>query len=156
VRGGFGYFYDRVPGAFLVGAAEQGVPYSATVSASGTANYFSTFVQPYNTNPLGWTPRWANPATLSGSLLNLPYLTQNFVTPLVYQWNLNTQYEFAREWVLELGYVGETGIHQVYGTSSPRQVNEALLASPTNPVNGITTNTVANANYRLPILLSVA
>ncbi len=152
VRGGFGYFYDRVPGAYLVGAAEQGLPYSATVSAAGTANYFSTLSQPYNSNPLGWIPRWANPATLTGSLLNVPFLTQNFVTPLDYQWNLTTQYEFARGWVLELGYVGETGIHQVYGTSAPRQANEALLASPTNPVNGITTNTIANANYRVPIL----
>jgi hypothetical protein len=152
VRGGFGYFYDRVAGTYIIGAGEQGPPYSATVSASGTSTYFSTLAQPYNSNPLGWTPLWANPATLSGSLITVPYLTPNFVTPLVYQWNLNTQYEFARNWVLELGYVGETGIHQPYGAATPRNENEALLASPTNPVNGITTNTVANANYRVPYL----
>jgi hypothetical protein len=152
VRGGFGYFYDRVPGAYIIGAAAKGVPYAATVSAAGTATYFSTLAQPYNTTPLGWTPRWANPATLSGSLLSVPFLTQNFVTPLDYQWNLNTQYEFTRGWVLELGYVGETGIHQLYGAGTPRQANQALLASAANPVNGITTNTVANANYRVPIL----
>jgi hypothetical protein len=152
VRGGFGYFYDRVAGTYIIGAGEQGPPYSATVSASGTSTYFSTLAQPYNSNPLGWTPLWANPATLSGSLITVPYLTPNFVTPLVYQWNLNTQYEFARNWVLELGYVGETGIHQPYGAATPRNENEALLASPTNPVNGITTNTIANANYRVPYL----
>ena len=152
VRGGYGYFYDRFSGNWLVGGAEQGVPYAATVGAAGTANYFSTLAQPFNNNPPGWTPRWANTATLSGSLLNIPFLSPQFVTPLAYEWNLNTQYEFAQGWVLELGYVGETGIHQPYGAGTPRQANEALLASPANPVNGLTTNTVANANYRVPIL----
>jgi hypothetical protein len=65
------------------------------------------------------------------------------------QWNLNIQYEFAPTWVLELGYIGSHGIHQ---TSAIRELNEAELASPSNPVNGITTNTVANANVRVPYL----
>jgi hypothetical protein len=151
VRGGFGYFYDRIPGVNMDNAAEQNQPYAATVALAGTSNYFSTLSQPYNNTPLGWIPRWANPATLTGSVsqLSVPNVQAHFVTPLDYQWNLNTQYEFAREWVLELGYVGQTGIHQSY---SSRQTNEAQLASPTNPVNGLTTTTIANVNYRVPLL----
>jgi len=52
-------------------------------------------------------------------------------------------------WVLEVGYVGTHGIHQsVVG----RQINEASLASAAQPLNGITTNTVANAPLRVPYL----
>jgi hypothetical protein len=149
VRGGFGYFYDRVPGANLDHPAVQGVPYSATISQAGAANFFSTLAQPYTSAPLGWTYRWANPATLTGSSLNIPYLDPIFVTPLVYQYNLNVQYEFAPTWVFEIGYVGLTGVHQEY---TARPVNQAQLASGTNPINGLTTNTVANANYRVPYL----
>ena len=130
VRGGFGYFYDRVPGANLDHPAVQGVPYSATISQAGAANYFSTLAQPYNNSPLGWTYRWANPATLTGSGLNIPYLDPIFVTPLVYQYNLNIQYEFAPTWVFEIGYVGLTGVHQEY---TARPVNEAQLVTSTNP-----------------------
>jgi hypothetical protein len=149
VRGGFGYFYDRIPGNNLDHAAVQGVPYSATISQAGVNNYFSTLAQPYNNNPLGWTYRWANPQTLTGSNLNIPYLDPKFVTPLVYQWNLNIQYEFLPTWVLEIGYVGLTGIHQEY---TGRPENEPMLASASNPVNGLTTNTVANASFRVPYL----
>jgi hypothetical protein len=149
VRGGFGYFYDRVPGNNFDHAAVQGVPYSATISQAGVNNYFSTLAQPYNNNPLGWTPRWANPQTLTGSNLNIPYLDPHYVTPLVYQWNLNFQYEFLPTWVLEVGYVGLIGVHQAY---SGRPENEPTLASAANPVNGLTTNTAANASFRVPYL----
>ncbi len=28
-------------------------------------------------------------------------------------WNANVQYEFANQWVFELGYVGTRGVHQI-------------------------------------------
>ncbi len=87
--------------------------------------------------------------TGTSSNLSQVLLEQNAPTPLMDQWNLNIQYEFAPTWVLELGYIGSHGIHQ---TSAIRELNEAELASPSNPVNGITTNTVANANVRVPYL----
>jgi hypothetical protein len=77
----------------------------------------------------------------------------NFPTPLTYQYNLQAQYEFLHDWVLEVGYVGSRGIHLYpQGGVTERELNQALLASPTNPVNGITTNTVANASVRVPYL----
>jgi len=50
--------------------------------------------------------------------------------------------------VLEVGFVGTRGTR----LASSRLTNTALLASPTNPVNGITDNTIANAGLRVPIL----
>ena len=73
-------------------------------------------------------------------------------TPLTYEWNLNTQYEFVRNWVLELGYVGSHGIRQEQGgaVANATNWNSAQLASPASPVNGVTTNTAANVNLRAP------
>ena len=76
-------------------------------------------------------------------------MQENFVTPLVQSYNLNLQYQFLPSWVLEVGYVGSHGIHLV---DSGREMNLAQLASLSNPINGVTTNTVDNAALRVPFL----
>jgi hypothetical protein len=151
VRGGGGYFYDR-PGMTNYNRIAQGQPYAQTISASGSANYFSTFAQPYAPTALGWSPRWANSTTSSN--LNAFAVDPISVTPLTYEWNLNAQYEFFPRWVLEVGYVGSRGIHQIPDAfnSSDREINEAQLASASNPINGNTTNTLTNAPLRVPYL----
>jgi len=70
-------------------------------------------------------------------------------TPLVRQYNINLQYEFAPRWLLEVGYVGSNGINLV---DTYQGQNTPALASPSNPVYGITVNTVANAPLRVPYL----
>ena len=116
VRGGFGYFYDRL-GRHVTRGRDQGEPYAITVLQSGAANYFSTEAFPYgNPSHSGvdasldehqyWRPRPEPARTCPG--IGGTELT----TPLMDEWNLNTQYEFAPNWVLELGYVGSHGIHQ--------------------------------------------
>ena len=161
VRGGAGYFYDRVGWLITVSGPQAEIPYAVVVSKSGAANYFSSLAQPYDpTLTLGWTPRWVtinttNPANQTGtsSNLNEQVFDPNSNTPTTYEWNLNTQYEFLPHWVLEVGYVGTRGIHQAFsGTGTILQINGAELASPSNPVNGITMNTVANASVRTPYL----
>lgn len=160
IRAGAGFFYDRIPGNTLDHAAVQGIPYSATVINSGSANFYSSLAQPYSNTPLGWIYRWADPAALKGSgsqFAITPFMEQRIVTPVVYEYNLTVQYQVAPSWVVELGYVGLTGVHQAY---LARPINQSQIASMTNPINanpatgftGITTNTFANANYRVPIL----
>jgi hypothetical protein len=150
VRSGFGYFYERLNDSSYQTVYFVGQPSSILIASSGAANYFSTFAQPYAPTPLQWTPRWANFAAGTSSNLSQYIQAENYLVPLVYEWNLNTQYEFAPSWVLELGYVGSRGLHQAIITT--QLINQAQLASPTNPVNGITTNTAANASLRVPYL----
>jgi hypothetical protein len=153
VRGGFGYFYDRVDLGSYSSSVLTGEPYADPIFQSGAANYFSTFALPYGHPSLGWTPRWVNINTTTqtgtSSNLNAVLLQQDAPTPLTDEWNLSAQYEFSPTWVIELGYVGSHGIHQI---AAIRQANEAQLASPNNPINGLTTNTVANASLRVPYL----
>jgi hypothetical protein len=159
VRGGVGMFYDRIGGGTFVHGLEQGYPYAVTLdySGPGAGAPFSN-QNPYPSIPLGvFASRWVNfngcqPSCVAGapnSNLNTPSLDETLHTPLVRQYNLNVQYEFAPSWILELGYVGSSGINLL---DQYHDVNAPLLASPTAPINGITLNTVDNAPLRVPIL----
>jgi hypothetical protein len=156
VRSGGGFFYDRIGSTQYDKGAIQIPPYLYPVFQSGTANYFSSFAQPYVPATLGWQTRWVNTVSGTSSNINDLLMGPNYLTPLTYQWNLNIQYEFLPQWVLELGYVGTRAIHQtpdnLVANAQERALNEALLASPANPVNGITYNTTGNASLRVPYL----
>jgi hypothetical protein len=149
IRGGAGIFYDRVGADRIIYAVEQGNPYSATVDF-GVPNT-QTLANPFPSTPvLGtFSSRWANFATGQTSNLNVPFLDEVLHTPLVRQYNLGIQYEFQQHWVLELGYVGSSGINLL---DEYHNNNTPLLASPSDPINGITTNTVENISFRVPYL----
>ena len=161
VRGGFGYFYDRIPGQ--LGDIISAPPYAISLALSGAQNYASTLAVPFASTPLGWTPRFAtvNPPAgqANSSNLSVTSIAQNFLTPVTYQWNLNIQYEFLHGWILELGYVGSHGIHQfatINGAASSPPFNVPRLVSASDPgIVGdgtVTTNTAANASLRVPYL----
>jgi hypothetical protein len=165
-RAGFGMFFDRAGNTIYNKSAVQGLPYDRIISQSNQANWFSTEAEPFCIQPtpgvpctaptLSWGPRWFNPATSTGSALSVISTGPLYLQPITYEWNLNAQYEFLRQWVLELGYVGSRGTHQVPDATVNQilehQINQPLLASAANPVNGQTTNTSANAALRLPYL----
>jgi hypothetical protein len=150
VRGGAGMFYDRIGADRFVHAVEQGNPYATTLDYSGSAAAPFTIQNPFPNLPLGqFVQRWANPATGLTSNLSVPFIDQSIHTPLVRQYNLNFQYEFLPRWVLEAGYVGSSGINLL---DYNHNVNTAGLASASNPINGLTTTTVANVGFRVPYI----
>ena len=148
IRGGAGLFYDRIAGDRFVHGLEQGYPYSITLDFPAAVNTYSE-QNPYPTTPLSFPGRWYNLPTLTGSNFNQAFLDPNLHTPLVRQYNLNIQYLFARTFVLEVGYVGSSGINLV---DTYHEYNVAGLASPGNPINGQTTNTLANVQARVQYL----
>jgi hypothetical protein len=151
VRGGIGLFYDRVGSSNFVHAVEQGDPYAVTLDYGGGAALPYSLANPYPSNavqPLGFSPRYFNPATGANSALNTPFYSV-IHTPLTRQYNLTFQYEFLKGFVLEAGFVGSSSINQV---DYNHNYNLAQLASPSAPINGVTTNTAANAVYRVPYL----
>jgi hypothetical protein len=148
VRGGFGMFYDRVGSSKFVHAVEQGVPYALTLDYAGGASIPYSLANPFPSTPLGFVPRWFNPATGANSALNTPFY-ESVHAPLSRQFNLGIQYELGQRWLLEVGYVGSSGINQA---NYNHNINLAQLASPDNPINGQTTTTLANTVYRVPYL----
>jgi len=145
VRAGYGIFYSRLAGNdFLQLLLEP--PFNALQSFTGVQNTAATFQVPWNP-PLPATPFW--PVTFPTSAIAAhSVISNNLSAPLIQQWNLNLQYEFVPGFLWEVGYVGARG-ERLYGTAD---LNTPLLASPTNPVNSITTNTVANAQQRVPFV----
>ena len=73
-------------------------------------------------------------------------MSPRIIDPYTQEFNLNLQYVFAQDYLLELGYAG------AHTTHAPGSVefNQALLASPQNPINGATMNTAANVIQRVP------
>ncbi len=154
VRGGAGIFYEFINGVQAAYFPLRVMPGSVNVQKSPLGSWEQPGVPPAAIpgppSGYGFTPLWANFATGQTSNIQQNMLPQNITTPLTYEWNLNTQYEFVRNWVLELGYVGSHGIRQEQGgaVANATNWNSAQLASPTNPINGVTTNTAANVNLR--------
>ena len=176
VRGGAGIFYNRVPLDGVVHAFEQGYPYAATYDFTlGTARWASaTLARPYtpillvcmpsdpncNTDSgLGFAPRYSNwtgnPSTSVDSGLSTPFVPTTVHNPLIREYNFGIQYEFAAGWVIDVGYVGSSGINLL---EDYHNHNQALLATPTNSLSsfcrGVAPNQICdtggNVNYRVP------
>ncbi len=158
VRGGVGIFYDRVGGDRIVYSVEQGNPYSATIDFNSFNNL--SLASPFPATPVlgtfssryvNFSPSCIANDTLPGctSNLNVPFLNEIIHTPLVRQYNLGIQYQFARQWILEAGFVGSSSINLM---EQYHNNNTARLASATNPINGIETNTTLNVLFRVPYL----
>lgn len=142
-RGGYGIFYSRTTGQHILRQAIE-PPFASSFTLSGQANRAATFQVPFNPGP---TPG-AWPLRTSTSVLSHTSVAEDFETPMTQQYSFNVQYEFAPEFLLEVAYVGTRGTK----TSRTRQINQPGLATPDSPVNGQTTNTVANALQRVPYL----
>jgi hypothetical protein len=157
VRGGFGIFYDRIWADAFVHALQQSPPYAVSLNYSFPNSY--TLQNPFRSDlQLGTYPsRWSNLAckpdgtgcTGSGSEFNVNFLPPYIHTPLTRQYNVGIQYEWLRNWVLEVAYVGSSGINlmDVYHNK-----NIARLASADKPINGQTANTIANVGLRVPYI----
>ena len=143
LRGGYGVFYTRTNGNSVLQTVVS-PPFVSFGVGVGAGNALATFQVPFNPPP---APAVFPVRTLTSGL-SADYVAENYDSPMVQQYSLDTEYEFLPKTVLDVGYVGTRGTR----LASSRLTNTALLASPTNPVNGITVNTVANAGLRVPIL----
>jgi hypothetical protein len=147
VRTGYGIFYSQLPGNMLLQLVTM-YPFVASNFYSGPQNALSTFQVPFNPAPPlpSQFPIWV-PRTPT-SAFSFEWLLPNWQAPMTQTWSLNNQFQLAKDWLLQVGYVGTRGERLV----GFRQINQAYLASPTDPINGITTNTVENAGDRVPTL----
>ena len=144
VRGGYGWFYQtptysgNASGTPLFTPA----PFAEGFSNSDSSNNLSSFSNPFPPVALGFLPR--TPTSQLSDRIAGPY----YRIPLLQQWNASAQVRLARTLSLDIGYVGSHGDHLLIA----RGLNQPLLASAAQPVNGITANTAANAALRVPIL----
>ena len=145
MRGGFGIYFDRLSGGLAESLVAQ-EPFSTQRFAFGAANSGATLQQPFNpifpsqsSYPL-FIPR------IPGGGPSASAVSRNITNPYTEEFNLNAQIAFARDYLFEVGYVGNRTLH----SSGSLEFNQALLASPSNPINGVTTNSANNVVQRLP------
>jgi len=145
LRGGFGIYFDRL----AAGLAENLVgqpPFSTSQFFAGSQNAGATLAQPFSpllpsqsSYPI-FLPR------MQGGGPTVTGISTHIVDPYTEEYNLNAQFALFRDYLAEVGYVGTRSIH-VAGCA---EFNQSLLASPTNPVYGETTNSVSNVVQRAP------
>ncbi|HWY69188.1 MAG TPA: TonB-dependent receptor [Terriglobales bacterium] len=146
LRGGYGTYYSRPIGQ-TAGQSILAAPFALTRFVSGPANAGATFQAPF-------AQPFPTPASFP---LFVPYspntagavsvLSPHFRPAVIQQFSVNLQAELHDGWLLETGYVGTRGIHLQRFLS----LNQALNASPGNPINGAISNTLSNIQLRVPI-----
>ncbi len=145
LRGGFGIYYDRISAGIIENLvnqppfAETQVLFDAQTGSSTEQHPFVPLLPAVNNYPL-FLPR------TPGGAQTLYPVDPHIVDPYTEEYNLNLQTALAHDFLVEVGYVGNRGLHIPGGT----EFNQALLASPQHPINGETTNTTNNITNRLP------
>lgn len=74
-------------------------------------------------------------------------LAPDVVPPMFQRYSLDVETRFTRSLTFDLGYTGSAATHLL----TKVLINQAGIASASNPVNGQTTTTLANLPYRVPL-----
>lgn len=124
LRGGYGIYYDQLSGDLVEQTVGQ-PPFALTQSFAGASNAAATFQQPY-------VPALPPDSSFPVFLPRLPdggltffAVGRHLTSPYVQQYDLNVQYEFAPDFLWQVGYVGAKTTHQ----AGCIQFNQALLTA---------------------------
>ncbi len=142
LRGGYGIYYSRATGQPFIQLAAA-PPFALVRQLQGAPNAGASFANPFG--PDLTFPQF--PSYSPTTQRTISFIDQDYRPPVTQQFSLNLQTELWRDMLLEVGYVGARGTHQIQN----RSLNQALLASASNPIRGETTNTFANIARRVPV-----
>ncbi len=149
-RAGYGIFYDRLSNQLGLLTSQSAPDYLRT-SLTGTSNVASTLQNPFPVLPRQFQypilpVLYSPPYTNTQPALGLNSVDPTLRTPYIQQWGANFQFELSQDLLLEVGYVGTKGV----SLPDRRAIDQAVLASPSSPINGITTNDSTNTGLRVP------
>ena len=146
IRGGYGLFYDRLSNqlGLLEALSLPGYENSSALNTGGATSYFNlngSLANPFPTLPLPsqfpiLPQLYAQNVANAPAPIGIDDIDPKLRTPYYQQYGLNIQTALTRSLMLEIGYVGARGEHLAAET----EADQAIIASPTNPVNGVTTN----------------
>jgi Carboxypeptidase regulatory-like domain len=150
VRTGYGLYANRV--SFFGSGLAFNPPFQYTSNLVGAANAASSLQHPFPVLPLPSSfPNFARlpgpPYTGESTFLVADAIDPDFKDATIQQYGVDAQYQH-QSFLFSLAYAGARGAHLAVSRSN----NQPALASPANPVNGLTTNSVANVEERVPFL----
>lgn len=146
LRGGYGVYHQRTTGQmYLQQLANQ--PFGLIRQTVGTAGFGSPFPPDPGAFPQFIPYAAPDPETGDpGTNLSPALIDPNIRPPIFQRYSMNLQAQLARDFVLEVGYAGMRGTHMIVF----HDLNQAGIASPSKPIRGETTNTLANIPQRVP------
>ena len=146
LRGGYGIYYSRPTGQAYTAsvlAAPFGLVRTSIGLTNAGASFQTPFAQPFPTADS--FPLFVPYSASTKSSVNV--LAPAFRPAMAQQFSLNVQAEPKKGWLMEVGYFGVRGTH----LQRFRSLNQALDASPNNPIRGATVNTLDNIGLRVPV-----
>jgi hypothetical protein len=145
LRGGYGIYFDRLSAGLAENLVTQ-PPYSTFQFITGFQNGPASLASPFTPLLPSLDSYPIFPQRIPGGGPTVVGLSTNMTDPYTEEYNLNLQFNAGWNALAEIGYVGTRSLH-VAGCS---EFNQALLASPTRPINGESTNSIANVIQRVP------
>ena len=154
IRGGYGIYANRIYFFTASSLLAFSPPFPVARDLIGGANASASLQNPFPVLP----PASSFPNFATLMLPGPPYtgdrspLVALIVDPAlkeatVQQYGLEVQQQY-KNYLFSLAYVGAKSTHLPISRSN----NQSRLASPANPVNGLSTNSAANAVERVPFL----
>src|SRR5262249_34716834 len=137
VRGGYGIYYSRA--TFQYASISATTPPNYVIGIRDAARLNDPFIRLPAPEQF---PTFVPGVALAGTVFD-----RNLRTPYFHQYSFTVQHQLSKDSVVEVGYVGTSGRNLFRQVA----INQAALASPSNPINGITTNTPGNAPLRAPL-----
>ena len=142
LRGGYGIYHDRTTGQPFIQLLTD-PPFSKLNQLTATQNANATIANPFPAaTSVPIFPAYS-PTTSAG----LTILDPDYRAPTSHHYSMGLQTKLTKDMVLTATYDGMRGLHLL----EVRNINQADLASASNPIRGLTTNTVANTPQRVPI-----
>jgi hypothetical protein len=143
LRGGAGMYHTTTEGQMNLQTAAE-APTGIWSVLTGAYNGSSTIANPFPAPPAFpvFTPY------SSYTDFTMDALSMTWRPPTTYHYSLGLQSQLPGGAILDVTYAGARDLHTILG----RTINQAGLASPSNPIRGQTTNTVANIPLRAPYI----
>jgi hypothetical protein len=152
IRGGYGIYANRI---YFMGASSLlafSPPFAVARDLIGGANAAASLQHPFPVLPPASSfPNFATlmlpgpPYTGERSPLAALVVDPAFKEATVQQYGLEVQQQY-KSFLFSLAYAGAKSSHVPISSS----INQSRLASPADPVNGLSTNSAANAVERVP------
>jgi hypothetical protein len=144
LRGGYGIYHSRYTGQPFLQLL-VGPPFGQIRQLVGGTNAAANEQVPFPLD-VPTFPYFPAYGSATNPVLQNTIFDPRFQPPMIQEYSLGLQTQLPGGFLLETGYSGARGEHLI----RERSVNQAELASPTNPIRGQTANTVDNVALRVP------